>query len=146
MNEEEMLQRLEEHHRTIGTGLDRIRGYCEGSRPFGLDLERDRSALTEASLARSRFVNEEVIPALLVGADDDLRNELSELLHLNTAKRQLSNAHIRDWNPATITTDWKGYCAASRTIRAMMEAQIERERRVLVMRLKERSNVAVMRR
>jgi hypothetical protein len=109
-------------------------------------MEADRVALTEASLARSRFVNGEVIPALLVEADDDLRNELSELLYLNAAKRLLSNAHIKTWTATTIDQGWESYCAAAQAIWAMMEAQIERERRVLVMRLKERSNLAVMQR
>jgi len=137
MNAEAMLHVLEEHHRAIEAGLVDIRRHCGASSPCSGELGAARERLTAASLARSRFVSEQVVPSLLINADDDLRTELSELLFATAAKRMVSNGHIKAWTVASIEADWSGYCAAARDIWPMMEDQIERERRVLVPRLKQ---------
>jgi hypothetical protein len=136
MNAEAMLHVLEEHHRAIEAGLVDIRRYCGATNPSSRELGEARERLTAASLARSRFVSEQVVPSLLINVDDDLRTELAELLYATAAKRMLSNCHIKTWTMASIEADWSGYCAAARNIWPMMEEQIERERRVLVPRLR----------
>ena len=133
-----MLGRMEEHHRAIVAGLAEIRGHCGASDPDSGELAAARERLTAVSLARSRFVSEEVVPALLKNADDGLRTELSELLFATAAKRMLSKVHIAAWTPTSIKADWGGYCAAARDIWPMMEEQMERERRVLVTQLRQR--------
>ena len=85
------------------------------------------------------FVSEKVVPALLKGADTDLRSDISELLAVFTAKRLISNTHIAKWIADSIDADWDGHCSAARDIWAMMETQIEREQRVLIARLRSRS-------
>ena len=137
MNVESMLRTLEEHHRTITEGLSTIRHHCGQECPSSRELAKAREDLTAASLARSRFVSEQVVPALLRDADDDLRNELSELLFATAAKRMLSNCHVKTWTTTTIEADWSGYCDAARNIWPMMEDLIDRECRVLVSRLKQ---------
>ncbi len=137
MNEEAMLKTLEEHHRTIIKGLNVIRHHCGQEHPNSGELAKAREHLTAASLARSRFVSEQVVPSLLRDADDDLRTELSELLYVTAAKRMLSNCHVKTWNTASIRADWSGYCAAAKKIWPMMEDLIDRECRVLVSRLKQ---------
>lgn len=127
MNEQEMLQTLEEHHRTIRTGLKGVRRHCSEPSPSSAELDADRLALREASMARSAFVSDVVLAALLKGADVQLRSELSELLVFCAAKRQVSDTHITIWTQATIEQDWIGYCAAAKRIWAMMEDQMERE-------------------
>jgi len=138
MNAEAMLKRLEEHHRTIMEGLRVIQGHCNGEHPSSCALARAREQLTAASLARSRFVSEQVVPSLVRDADDDLRTELSELLYATAAKRMVSNVHVKTWNTASIEADWSGYCAAAKDIWPMMEELIDRECRVLVARLRQK--------
>lgn len=137
MNAEAMLRTLEEHHRAILDGLDVIRRHCAEESPSSCELAKARERLTAASLGRSRFVSEQVVPSLLMDADDDLRTELSELLYATAAKRMLSNCHVKTWNTASIEADWSGYCEAARSIWPMMEDLIDRECRVLVARLKQ---------
>ncbi len=136
MSDEEMLHTLEEHHRTIRAGLDELRFQCAAPYPNSGDLDAARSRLSGASLARSRFVSEEVVPRLLEEADADLRDELSKLLSVFQAKRQISYAHVMTWTRVTIDADWEGYRAAAALIWTMMENQIDRERRYLGDRLR----------
>lgn len=95
MNEEEILHMLEGYHRRIIVGIGKkIERRCSASRPASEELAKDRASLSEASIARSMFVREKVVPALLSGADTDLRSELSDLLIAFTAKRMMSNTHV----------------------------------------------------
>jgi len=135
MNEREMLRMLEEHHRTIRAGIDEVRSFCEAASPSSKELGAARSRLSEASLARSKFVSEEVLPRLLEDADADLRFDLLKLVSVFAAKRQLSNEHVAKWTLLTIEQDWAGYCAAAKVIWAMMENQLDSERRYLAARL-----------
>jgi hypothetical protein len=139
MNYDEMLHTLEEHHRRIIDGIAKIERHCAAAHPGSDALARDRQSLTNASLSRSQFVSETVVPALLEDANTDLRSALSDLLVALTAKRLMSNAHIAKWIYASIEADWAGYCSGARDIWAMMKTQIERERRVLITQLRLRS-------
>ena len=133
-----MLHRLEEHHRDIRALLDKIRGHCGFTRPSSDELDAARIELRKASLARSAFISDEVVPVLLVDAGADLRHELAEMLASFTAKRQVSDAHIATWTYATIEQDWDGYCGAARRIWAIMEEQLDDEWRILAPRLRGR--------
>ncbi|MEG3168077.1 hypothetical protein U1737_07730 [Sphingomonas sp. LB3N6] len=136
MNPEAMLGTLEGHHREIMAGLREIRRHCGEKNPNSSKLADAREQLTAASLARSRYVSEVIVPTLLKDADDGLRTELSELLFATATMRMFSRAHIAQWTSTSIEADWSGYCAAARGIWPMMEEQIERETRVLATRLK----------
>ena len=135
MNDDEMLQTLGKHHQMILAGLEEIRFQCAASYPNTGDLDAARSRLSGASLARSKFVSEKMVPRLLEDADADLRDDLSKLLSVLQAKRQISAEHVATWTRVTIEQDWDGYRAAARLIWTMMESQIERERRDLGDRL-----------
>jgi len=143
MNEEAMLHVLEGHHRTIETGLDVIRRHCAAPVPNISDLAVARSQLSSASMARSAFVKEVVVPRLAEDGDADLRIELSALLCTFTAKRQISCEHVAMWTSVTIAEDWAGYCAAAKLIWAMMEDQIDKERRYLGARLRQSAPAAL---
>lgn len=138
MDEEAMLGTLEEHHRRIEAGLDQIRFHCAAPVPNIGDLAVARSSLGSASLARSMFVTEVVVSHLVKDGDVDLRAELSALQAKFTAKRQISTEHVARWTSESIEADWAGYCAAARLIWAMMEGQIDMERRYLAERLRPR--------
>ena len=88
-------------------------------------------------MARSTFVTEVVVPRLAEDGDVDLRIELSALMCKFTAKRQISCEHVAMWTSVTIEEDWTGYCAAAKLIWAMMEDQMDKERRYLAARLKQ---------
>lgn len=133
-----MFQTLKEHHRTIRIGLDKVRRHCSEPSPSSSALDADRSELSRASIVRSTFVSDVVLPALLQSADVQLRSELSELLVFCAAKRQVSDTHITIWTLTRIEQDWAGYCAAAQKIWAMMEDQMEREWRVLSEPLRQR--------
>ncbi len=138
MDEEAMLATLEKHHRRIEAGLDQIRRHCAAPVPNISDLAAARSSLGSASLARSMFVAEVVVPHLVNDGDVDLRAELLALQCKFTAKRQISRDHVAIWTSETIQADWAGYRAAARLIWAMMEDQIDTERRYLAERLRRR--------
>lgn len=76
MSDDELLQTLGEHHRIILFGLEEIRFHCAASYAKTGDLDAARSRLSRASLARSKFVSEKMVPRLLKDADADLREEL----------------------------------------------------------------------
>lgn len=136
MNAEAMLKTLEEHHRQIEAGLNVIRRHCDAPVPNIDDLAVARLRLSSASLARSVFVTEVVVPCLVKDSDVDRRAELSALQCKFTAKRQISCEHVAMWTSVTIKEDWAGYRAAARLIWAMMEDQIDKERQYLVERLR----------
>jgi len=137
MSEEAMLSRLEEHHRQIEAGLDVIRQHCASPVPNISELAVARSQLSSASMARSTFVTEVVVPRLAEDGDVDLRIELSALMCKFTAKRQISCEHVTMWTSVTIEQDWAGYRAAAKLIWAMMEDQMDKERQYLAARLKQ---------
>jgi hypothetical protein len=138
MDDEAMPKVLEAHHRAIKTGMDEIRLLCEDRGPNSAGLSAARERLTSASLVRSRYVSEVIVPSLLVDPDDGLRTELSELLIATAARRMVSNEHVAAWTSTSIETDWSGYCPAARDIWPIMEEQMEHERCVLITRLRQR--------
>ena len=137
MNDEAMLQALEAHHRAIEAGMAEIRLFCKDPGPNSGALSAARERLTTASLARSRYVSEVIVPSLLVDPGDGVRTELSELLIATAARRMVSNGHVAAWTSTSIETDWSGYCAAARDIWPIMEEQMEHERCVLIPRLRQ---------
>lgn len=138
-----MLQTMEDYHRRIIAGLEGIRRHCGASAPDSAALAESRSELTKVSQARSTFVTEVVVPRLLQDSDVDERGELLDLLCVIAAKRQISCEHIETWTFTTIDDDWMGYCAAAKVIWAMMEDQLDRERRYIIGRLRSVSDEAV---
>jgi hypothetical protein len=89
-----------------------------------------RWRISEASLAR-RTLAARIIDYLLarVGAED-----VVELKRHKAADQQLlraSAAHVSAWPLKGIQSDWRGYCKASRQVRAQMSAFLRSEQRIL---------------
>jgi len=145
MTDEELLRGLDEHHRIIRVGLAVIQSHCAADCADIVDLEKARVDLTRASRERSAFVSDHIIPRLLEVADSDDRAALSDFLVAFTSKRLISDRHIEQWTDEKIAADVPGYCAAARTIWSMMEAQMERESRVLGARLLRSSELCSVR-
>lgn len=131
-----MLDALEKYHQDLIRGMEEVRMLSE---PPKLDLARlalARLRLSQISSARSRLVTEQVIPTLLADADHALREELTDMQKAFAQKRLRSSQHVSAWSTQSIEADPRGYRMASRSILAMMAEQIDRERTVLVERLR----------
>ncbi len=133
---DDMTAALNAHHRHIEEGIREIAAHCSRAAPDISGLSAARVRLSRASAARTRYINDIIIPALLEGADPALRAKLGTIQKAFSAKRLASSEHVSTWTSKSIEADWEGYRAASRTIRAMMEEQIDRERSVLLPGLK----------
>ncbi len=134
-----LLHELDQHHAAIEAGIAEVEAHCSRDLPNLAELAAIRVKLSRASTERSRFVRESVVPKLLEQADASLRGELSQMLEAFSAKRAASSKHVAAWSSWTIQQNWGGYREASGVIRGMMREQIERERRTLRTRLKERA-------
>jgi hypothetical protein len=126
---------LEAHHRKILHGMEAIRQHCQRPVPDIVELGTARLSLSRASTARAQYVRDIAIPTLLEQGDDALHAEISDLERGISVKRLASSEHVTTWSSQAIAEDWDGYRNAARAIWAMMEEQIERERRVLGERL-----------
>ncbi|UYY76872.1 hypothetical protein [Sphingomonas sp. R1] len=133
-----LLQELDERHAAIEAGIGEIEEHCSRDLPDLVELAAVRVRLSRASTERSRFVREVVVPKILEQADPALLGELSQMIKAFSAKRVASSKHVAAWSSWTIQQNWYGYKEASRAIREMMRAQIERERKTLRTRLEER--------
>lgn len=131
----DMATTLKAHHQQIENGLAEIVRHCSLAMPDMSLLGAARVKLSRASAARTRYISDTVIPALMPGADPALKAELEAMQRTFSAKRLASSEHVNNWTSQSIEKDWDGYRAASREIRRMMEEQIERERAILLPRL-----------
>ena len=123
-----MLRTLSDYHRRIGLGLDEIRRFCHDVAADPIVLQRARAALGRVSIERSRFINQVVIPRLLVGASYASARDMLALQNQFAANRLVSDQHVAHWTDETIAADWQGYRTAAAAIWRMMEQQMDAER------------------
>jgi hypothetical protein len=90
-------------------------------------LPRARAALGQVSIERSRFINQVVVPRLLVGANYASARDMVALQNSFAANRLVSDQHVAKWTDVTIAADWRGYRTAAATIWRMMEQQMADE-------------------
>jgi hypothetical protein len=126
------------------TMLDQLRGahhalLMEIANMESLTLERrldtgrcmaGRWKISQASLAR-RMLSARICDYFLARCS---LPDTDHLLDLRSADRELvgrSANHVATWSAQAISGDWRGYCAASRDIRARMNEHIVREQRAL---------------
>lgn len=132
---ETMQRTLADYHRQIASGIAEIRQHCSLPSPDIAGLGGARLRLSRVSTARSHYVCEVILPRLREGTDDTLRTDLNNMQRAINSKRMASSEHVTTWSSKTISENWNGYCRAAHGILAMMEEQIDRERRVLGERL-----------
>lgn len=125
-----MDQTLGQHHRQIAAGIAEIRDHCSRPDPDVAALGAARLRLSRASSARSQYVHDVLLPKRRAGANDVLRAQLDDMQRSFAAKRLTSSEHVTTWSSKAIAEDWEGYRQAARRIWAMMEEQMDRERRV----------------
>lgn len=123
-----MLRTLSDYHRRIGLGLDEIRRLCRDDAPDPVMVPRARAGLGQVSIERSRFINQVVVPRLLVGANYASSRDMLALQNSFAANRLVSDQHVSLWTDETIAADWQGYRTAAAAIWRMMEQQMVDER------------------
>ncbi|MBB3349955.1 hypothetical protein [Sphingomonas sp. BK069] len=122
-----MLRTLSDYHRRIVLGLDEIRRLCRDDAPDPVILPRARAALGQVSIERSRFINQVVVPRLLVSANYASARDMLALQRSFAAYRLVSDQHVSHWTDETIAADWQGYRVAAAAIWRMMEEQMDDE-------------------
>lgn len=125
-----MAQTLDEHHRQIAAGIAEVREHCSRPIPDIAALSTARLRLSRTSAARSQYVRDVLFPKLRAEADDVLLTQLDDMQRAFAAKRLASSEHVTTWSSKAIAEDWEGYRQAARRIWAMMEEQMDRERRI----------------
>ena len=131
-----MLRTLSDYHRRIALGLDNIRRLCRDDAPNLIMLPRARAALGQVSIERSRFINQVVVPRLLVGANYASARDMLALRNSFAANRLVSDHHVSRWTDETIGADWHGYRTAAAAIWRMMEQQMVDEQALVSRHLK----------
>jgi hypothetical protein len=122
-----LLVELSGAHDQLLREMENVGVVTNGPAPDSAQFAAARWRLSQASLRR-RSLSGRIMEYLSV------RVEREDLPHLATfrAADQLmmrrSAQHVHQWTMHSISQDWKGYCAASRDIRALMKAHVELEK------------------
>lgn len=126
----ELLVRLQAAHHELLTCIRLMEGLTSSRSPDVEQLTAARFKISHASHAR-RTVWYSVRELLQPGASP---REAQALRKLTEHDRQLfgqSLSHVSSWTVPAILADWKGYQAASRSIRAGMIESVKMERSLL---------------
>lgn len=94
--------------------LDRITG---GERPELGEITTGRWHISQASLRRRSIVSS-VFNFLASRLEGTERERLKMVQAADQQMMRRSARHVGDWTMQTISSDWRGYCRASRDIRA----------------------------
>lgn len=121
---------LADHHRRIKEGIKEIAAQCELPDPDLCALGEARLRLSRASTARTAYVREALIPKLQGAIDVSLRESVDELHRHFAEKRMRSSDHVAKWGSREIAADWNGYRQAAQHIWAMMNEQMNLEKRI----------------
>jgi hypothetical protein len=116
---------LERLHAQILANLDALEALTALAEPPHA-LSSVRLALTRASRARTMFL-ERLHADLIVRGDGSTRTALETLRAGGKAGLVTSANHIGAWTLREIASNWRGYCEASRAMRAAMRERIVRE-------------------
>lgn len=125
-----MLAQLRGAHDQLATEIENLDRLTNSEKPAAHDITNGRWRISQASLKRRSLACR--IFDFLAGRLD--RADLATLKGVQAADREMmrrSASHVGNWTMNSISSDWQGYCAASRQIRMHMTAHIEFERQSL---------------
>ena len=125
-----LLGQLRAAHRALAAQIASMEAMTAAAGFEPVRCMAERWKISQASLAR-RLLAGRICDYLLARRGPP---ETQSLLALRDSDRELlrrSASHVARWSPQAISVDWRGYCAASRDIRARMQEQMAREQRVL---------------
>lgn len=88
-----------------------------------------RYRISRAIVARRKLVDALVRDVMAAGGE---KAEIARAEHERSmAVRARYTAHVGAWNPAAVAADWRGYCAASDELRAVIRAKVVQQRHIL---------------
>lgn len=126
-----MLATLNRLHAELTESLSGLAQLTEGPRPDPTTLAERRLAVVRASLARSRFLEQEAYPHLLATLPAAAAEPVRRLKDEAVALRLSSSRHVSTWTLGEALRDWPGYRAASHAMRSEMHRRIAEEKALL---------------
>jgi hypothetical protein len=125
-----LLAELRQAHETLLDAMDAVDILTRGQVPAKARLTAERWKLSKASLAR-RMLWGKILTSLSPGSSGDRSDALRRLQEWDINLLRASTHHVSKWTTEAALANWGGYCAASRSIRRKMAANIDAERRIL---------------
>ena len=125
-----LLARLQAAHQQVLTCMRLMEEVASACSPDVERLTAARLKISQASLARRALwhtIREHLQPKVSPTDFEALRN----LAELDRRLFSQSSAHVSTWTVDAMITDWRGYQAASKAIRASMVECIKTEQSVL---------------
>jgi len=126
-----MLEDLHQAHRRLFGEMANMDALTQQPNVEWPSLCAARWRISEASLAR-RSLAARITDHLLLRADGADAAALKSLQAADQSMLRTSARHVSAWPIGAIQGDWRGYCRASRELRAQMEEFLRTEQRVLL--------------
>lgn len=125
-----LLDELREAHSSVRDCLREMEAFTSRKDSNLLELTSARFRVSKASLTRRTLFTRACL-ALGTLRPDSGKAVIDSLRRLDGQMRARSASHVARWTVETIASDWPGYCAASREVRADMEQQLTTEEALL---------------
>ena len=112
--------RLKECHAALESALQTLDALTRKATPDRGQLASARLALSQASSTRTRYLNDDVYPAVLAMGDRVSQENVRALQSDGARLRARSAEHVAAWSIDRAMNDWAGYRRASAEMRAAM--------------------------
>jgi hypothetical protein len=121
---------LTTRHARLEEALDKLERLCRKP-PDRRCLADARLGLSRASAERTRFLAEDIFPALLAPGNPSVAETVRRLRIDGAHIRATSAEHVASWSLDRAIADWPSYCRASEAMRTTMRARLRQERHAL---------------
>jgi hypothetical protein len=121
-----LLDELREAHSAVRDCLREMDVLTSRDRLNLADLTSARFRISKASLIRRSLFTTACAALGRLGPDCG-KAVVESLRRLDSQMRVKSTSHVEHWTAKRIASDWPGYCAASRELRADMDKQLTTE-------------------
>ena len=125
-----MLAELQQAHGVLLGAMDAVDILTRGLVPDKDTLTAKRWNLSKASLAR-RMLWGKILTGLSPGLSANRTDALRRLQDWDINLLRASTHHVAKWTTEAVLANWSGYCAASRSIRRKMAANLDAEKMIL---------------
>ncbi len=125
------LDQLKALHAELLALIDELAGITALPEPERSQLTAVRWRLSRASRARTKLIENSILPHLLALASPAEVQRLGALREQIASASGASSRHVSGWTIDRVLTQWSDYCAASATIRAAMASRIATEKTLL---------------
>ena len=117
-------------HQELLAAIKAMEELTSGDPPDPLRFSHARLRVTRASMER-RELFRRTVAQLSRNATSAVAHAISVLQEHDIQLLELTSDHIATWTADKIKSDWSGYCAATKIVRARSRENIERETRLL---------------